>query len=224
MSSGRLDPDPLELSKDPISKTIIARRTQHTFSFESVHSSDVQPLQHFENTPLADVAAAAAAGGTPKIESKEQETASNSKHADYVAPGSVRLGVPMHILRERHSRVKNKNRTPVAKQDFSGEEEIKHGIQPRALALRFEMTECPPAPSFTAEMNPEEMAKNIDDEMLRSVLDAQRCNLKKAKEMLDAGFVFFLPFFRFLFSGRMAFAAGVLSRLSSPQLFGIIMH
>jgi len=78
MSSGTLDPDPLQLSKDQISKTIIARRTQHTLSFESVHSSDVQPLQHFENTPLVDVAAAAAAGGTPKIESKEQETVSVS--------------------------------------------------------------------------------------------------------------------------------------------------
>ena len=105
MSSGRLDPDPLELSKDPISKTIIAHHTEHTLSFESVHSSDLQPLQHFENLPLADVAAAAAAGGTPKIESNEQETASIGEHADHVVPGSVRLGVPMLILRERHSHV-----------------------------------------------------------------------------------------------------------------------
>ena len=111
----------------------------------------------------------------------------------------------------------------MTKQDFSGEKEVKHGIQPRALALKFEMAECPLAPSGTAKMNPEEMAKNIDDEMLRSVLDAQRCNLKKAKAMLDAGFVCFLPFFRFLFSGRIAFAAGVLSRHSPPQLFDIVM-
>jgi len=182
-----------------ISKTIIANCAEHKFSSESVHSSDVQPLQHFKNTPFADVAAAAGARGTPKFESKEQETASISEHADCVVPGTVRLDVPINILRERHSRIKNKNRTPVTKQDFSGEEEIKHSIQPRALALSFEKAECPPAHSFTAEINPKEMAKNIDDEILRSVLDAQRCNLKKAKAMLDAGFVYFLPFFKFLF-------------------------
>jgi len=125
----------------------------------------------------------------------------------------VRLGVPIHIVRERHSRIKNKNRMPVTKR----EEEVKHGFQPRALALRFEMVEYPPAPSFTAEMNPEEMAKKIDDEMLRSVLDAQRCNLKRARRCSTQDLFVFSPS-----AGSSSQENGFCSRRSQQTFFAAI--